>query len=161
MTNSVDIAFNSLNDDDFYDLLRPPNDLNESRNNPDNYDDFVAENVNSNSEELNNNLDSFDPVQNPSCKYLTTNQFKKQTYDSNNIFSLLHLNIRSINKHFEEFQLLLDNPSKQFSIIGLTETWLSQVTNQPYALPGYETIDKIELVVHAWCCFLCFAQIWI
>ena len=38
-------------------------------------------------------------------------------------------------------QLLLDNHTKQpFSIIGLTETWLSSDSNQPFALDGYDFI---------------------
>ena len=141
MTTLADSAFSSLNDDDLFDLFRPSN-LNNSINSSDNYDDFVSSNLNTNSEELDYNFDAYDPVQNPSCTYLTENQFKNMSFNNvDETFSLLHLNIRSINKHFDDLQQLLANPlNNSFSLIGLTETWLSQSTNQPYALPGYDFV---------------------
>ena len=85
----------------------------------------------------------------PSSKYVTENQFKdvvrgfsKDTF----AFKLLHLNIRSINKHFEELQLLLDNHNKPtFPVIGLTETWLSSDSTQPFTLNGYDFIVNNRL----------------
>ena len=59
---------------------------------------------------------------------------------------LLHFNIRSINKHFEELQLLLNYHNKQtFPVIALTETWLSSNSTQPFTLNGYELIVNNRL----------------
>ena len=61
---------------------------------------------------------------------------------SKDTFALLHLNIRSINKHFEELQLLLDNHTDKptLPVIGLTETWLSSDSTLPFTLNGYDFI---------------------
>ena len=146
MANRLNVAFNSLDDDELFDLFgTPPTDL--SRNNlyvstP--FENLIANNVNSSSTDLYDDLDfdhEHDLTHIPS-KYVTVNQLKDIAKGfSNNTFSLLHLNIRSINKHFDELQIFLDNQSKQqFSIIGLTETWLSSDTNLPYALNDYDFI---------------------
>ena len=142
MANLIDAAFDSIDDDDLFDVLRPhppdhtPNNPSENDN-----DNFVAQNINSSQPDLNLNIDN-DPTQTSSSKYITENQFKDTVKNfSENTFSLFHLNIRSINKHFEELQLLLDNNTKQpFSIIGLTETWLSSSSHHPFALNGYDFI---------------------
>ena len=61
-------------------------------------------------------------------------------------FALLHFNIRSINKHSEELQLLLNYHNKQtFPVIALTETWLSSNSTQPFTLNGYELIVNNRL----------------
>ena len=54
---------------------------------------------------------------------------------------MLHINIRKHKQHFDDLQIILDNQSKHsFSVIGLTETWLSSDTNLPYAIDGYDFI---------------------
>ena len=60
---------------------------------------------------------------------------------------MLHLNIRSINKHCEELQLLLDNhiDKPTFPVIGLTETWLSSDSTLPFTLNGYDFIVNNKL----------------
>ncbi len=44
---------------------------------------------------------------------------------NNNQFSLFHQNIRSLNKHHDDFNNFLDYLNAEFSIIALTETWIS------------------------------------
>ena len=128
----------------FFNLLRPPsnNDVNVDPHNG-NYDHIIVNSLNSSSEELSYDFDDEDPVQSlPHTKYITDNQYKNSIADlKQDTFSLLHLNIRSINKHFDDLQLLLDNPSHHLpSIIGLTETWLSSDPNPPFALHNYDFI---------------------
>ena len=58
-------------------------------------------------------------------------------------FSLFHLNIRSMNKNFEQFNLLLGECQYKFSIICLTETWCSDETfrnNSNFQLDEYDSI---------------------
>ena len=73
-----------------------------------------------------------------SSKYYTQKQFKLFSSENmNHGFSLLHFNIRSLNKNFDNFRLLLDDIGPPpFSVIGLTETW---ITHNPtlFSIPGY------------------------
>ena len=57
-----------------------------------------------------------------------------------NAFSVLHLNIRSMNKNFENFKEFLKNVSVSFSAICLSETWFEsqdESQNSNYILSGY------------------------
>ena len=60
--------------------------------------------------------------------------------------SILHLNVRSIKKNFENFRFFLSSLSFHFSICFL-ETWLdeSSLTSQSlYELPNYKSIYQIR-----------------
>ena len=124
MANTLNAAFNSLN-----------NDTSSAT-----YENNIAQNFNLSSEELNYDNDSYLTI--PSSKYITQFQLKDVVKNfSKDTFSLLHINIRSISKHFDDLQILLDSQSNHsFSVIGLTETWLSSDTNLPYAIDGYDLI---------------------
>ena len=146
MTDVINLAFNSLNNDEFYDLFRHT--LSEtdssSQSSPSaSYENNIAQQFNLSAEELNYDSDlNQDLLPIPTSKYITQDQLnevvKKFTDDT---FSLLHLNIRSISKHFDELQILLNNQNKHsFSVIGLTETWLSSNTLLPFAINGYDFI---------------------
>ena len=58
------------------------------------------------------------------CNYFTINEFKDLTPNSNQSFSILHLNIHSIQLHIDEFRTFLDSAKHKFDIIALTETKL-------------------------------------
>ena len=62
-----------------------------------------------------------------------------------NVF-VLHLNIRSINKNFENFKIFLSNLNLSFSMICFSETWLndSNVDNSNYELPNYVSVHQIR-----------------
>ena len=139
------LPFESVSDDDLLDVLSPIQANNQFFvNRTGIFDETVVENINSSSEELNLNLDHDDPAQHSFTKYITNTQFHNIIKDFNNdTFSLLHLNIRSLNKHFDELQSFLDNPSnKQLSVIGLTETWLSHDSNLPFLIDNYDFVFK-------------------
>ena len=55
-------------------------------------------------------------------------------------FSILHINIRSLQKNFDSFQVLLNSLDHRFSIIALSETWLKTDPHSYYFLPGYQLI---------------------
>lgn len=72
--------------------------------------------------------DSYFPADlNKNCDYFTEDQFndvfKKETHYVSQ-FSTLHLNIRSLVRNFQKLTELLDILNMQFSVIGITETWL-------------------------------------
>ena len=103
------LPFESVSDDDLFDLLRPNQANNQPFVNfPGSFDEIVAENLNSSSQELNLNFDLEDPAQHSFSKYITNAQFYDIIKDFNSdTFSLLHFNIRSLNKHFDELQSFL------------------------------------------------------
>ena len=107
-------------------------------------------NVDSIGQEINILADTLDlnvnnDVQYPVSKYLTVNQFKSSGKIENN-FSVMHLNIRSLQHNFDNFRLLLDNPlQSSFSVVGLTETWLTKNSATYYSLPGYKFIENSRI----------------
>ena len=54
--------------------------------------------------------------------------------------SILHINIRSLQKKIENLKILLNSIKHTFSIIALSETWLKTVPHSYYSLPGYGLI---------------------
>ena len=60
-------------------------------------------------------------------------------------FSVLHLNIRSIKKNFENFKLLLNSINFPFSVICLSETWwddLAITEKSLYEPPNYNSTQQ-------------------
>ena len=55
---------------------------------------------------------------------------------------LIHLNIRSINKNFSEFCVLLESFTTHFDVIVLTESWLDH--NHGFDINGYNKFVKIN-----------------
>ena len=112
--------------------------------------------------------DSFDPDSNFSnthgftnTTYLTREILKAMIKENNDIsFSVLHLNIRSLNKSFESLKNLLVEINFCFEVICITESWCSDDphTNSNYQLPNYVSIHQgrkngktgcfIRIVIH-------------
>ena len=57
--------------------------------------------------------------------YYDIDKIGSDTRLTKNAFSALHLNIRSMQKNFESFKNLIEQTGQTFSIICLTETWLT------------------------------------
>ncbi|XP_065678226.1 uncharacterized protein LOC136093192 [Hydra vulgaris] len=66
--------------------------------------------------------DCFDKL-NFESKYYSVYQSAQYLKNNKNAFSILNINIRSLNKNFENLKILLDEIKHDFSIICLTETW--------------------------------------
>ena len=90
----------------------------------------------------NNNIlldDSCDPdvnffnvkFKNLNMTYLFPEDFNNayENESSSNYFSILHLNIRSIKKNFENFKMFLNSINFTFSIICFSETWLDETNS--------------------------------
>ena len=108
----------------------------------------------------NNNIlldDSCDPdvnffnvnFENLNMLYLFHEDFNSayENESSSNYFSILHLNIRSIKKNFENFKMLLNSISFTFSIICFSETWLDETNstkNSLYELPNYMSKHQVR-----------------
>ena len=68
---------------------------------------------------------------NQACNYLLVDDFnlKYHEYKDNNHFSLIHINARSLSKNFEEISNYLSLLNHEFSVIGISETWLTNSTS--------------------------------
>ena len=88
--------------------------------------------------------DSFDPDSTffnthgfTNTAYFTSETIKAMITENNDIsFSVLHLNIRSLNKNFESLKNLLTEINFYFKVICITESWCSDDlnTNHRYQL---------------------------
>ena len=66
-------------------------------------------------------------------------EFHNFLNNSSDQFSVLHLNIRTIKKNFENFELFLNSINFTFSVICLLETWwddLATIEKSLYELPN-------------------------
>ena len=64
-----------------------------------------------------------------------------------NFFSILHINMRSLNKNFEKLREYLSLVKRDFSIVALTETWCNDekaAENSILQLPNYTLIHQIR-----------------
>ena len=71
----------------------------------------------------------------------------KSSLASSYAFSVLHLNIRSMKKNFENFKEFLTNLSASFSAIFLSETWCKsqdESQNSNYLTSGYNFFISIS-----------------
>ena len=98
-------------------------------------------------------------VSNVEANYFLMTEVKSSLASFNpNAFSVLHLNIRSMRKNFENFKEFLNNVSVSFSAICLSETWCEsqdESQNLNYILSGYNFFISIgNIAEEAECVFL-------
>ena len=70
--------------------------------------------------------DDDDAIQPIDCNYYSTNEFLEAKFDSNKSFSILHLNIHSIQRHIEEFRTTLLLLNFHFDFIAISESKLRE-----------------------------------
>ena len=68
------------------------------------------------------------------------NQSLQKVYNGNDLFSLMHLNIRSIPSNLSKLAQYLSNLNVCFDIIGLLETWLIETNKYIYYMDGYNHV---------------------
>ena len=95
---------------------------------------FINKKVNSLSDDNQDDTDDSPPI---NCNYYDIDEFSKAKFDSSKSFSILHLNIHSINKHIEELRICLNILNFKFDIIALSESKI---------LKGKEPVMDINLV---------------
>ena len=77
--------------------------------------------------------------------YYTETSFKEHVTkctDAKDMFSMRHLNIRNISKNLSSFENYLETIQYNFTMIGLTETWLNDKTYDLYGLQGYNFVEQ-------------------
>ena len=82
------------------------------------------------------------------CDYFTESQFNelfhKMHFSFCNCFSLLHLNIRSLSRNYDNFTSFLANIEGKFPIMGVSETWLKD-SEYSFDIMGYDFIHNPRL----------------
>ena len=82
------------------------------------------------------------------CNYYFDNSFqsviqeKLKHIDSKHIFSLCHINIRSLKANLPALENCLDVMDFDFSIIGISETWLRDWNCDLYNIEGYDFVES-------------------
>ena len=80
-------------------------------------------------------------------QYIMPDKFKTNFKDFSKNFSVLHLNIRSINKNFEAFTEFYSKMNYIFSVICFSETWASEENinkNSTFQLKNYNVIHQVR-----------------
>ena len=89
-------------------------------------------------------FNSFNQVK-ANSNYYTETSFKEHVSkctDAKDMFSMCHLNIRSVSKNLSSFENYLETIQYNFTMIGLTETWLNDTNYDLYGLQGYNFVEQ-------------------
>ena len=73
------------------------------------------------------------------CSYFSCEEFVSAKIDASKNFSILHLNIHSIQRHVEELRVLLHALDFKFDIIAISESKLKTDPQIDISLPGYHS----------------------
>ena len=98
-------------------------------------------------------------IKNTKCDYYMEDTFIKRfatTGNHNKKLSLLHLNIKSLPRHYDALIEYLTLLNFEFSCLGISETWLNECKEPLHDIPGYATVSEIPFTVrHDVDCFDC------
>ena len=86
-------------------------------------------------------------IHNMKCDYYledTFNDYFSEFKTEDISASFFHLNIKSLPKHYDELNLYLDSLKVKFSFIALTETWLSEGTEELYGIQNYNVVNRFR-----------------
>jgi hypothetical protein len=81
-------------------------------------------------------IDDNEDSQIPNCSYYSVDEFSKAKFKSSKYFSIFHMNIHSIQLHFNELKILLQLMDFNFDILAISESKLQK---------GIEPIIDISL----------------
>ena len=88
--------------------------------------------------ELNLLLDSNDPFVNaPVCSYFSENQMVTNSRLQRNDLFFAHLNVRSLNKNFDQFHDFIKELKFNSLVIGVSETWLKDTPSPLLSIEGF------------------------
>jgi hypothetical protein len=77
------------------------------------------------------------------CSYYDIQSIKTAMIDHSKSLKVIHLNIRSTNKNFDEFYAFLSSTGVQFHVIVLTETWLNS-PDEWVDVPGFVAYHSVR-----------------
>jgi len=61
---------------------------------------------------------------------------------STNGISILHVNCRSLKKHFFELQILLNNCVDQILAMAISESWMNKLNENIFQISGYNLVSN-------------------
>lgn len=64
---------------------------------------------------------------------------------SGDIFSTFHLNIRSLPSNYDNFIHYLSSLRHNFSVIALSETWLTEDSKEMFKIPKYKSVHRVRV----------------
>ena len=64
------------------------------------------------------------------------------SFDEKSMFSILHLNARCLLKNLDQLHLILKNLNRAFSVLGVSETWLTDSTSEIVNITGYNFVSN-------------------
>ena len=68
--------------------------------------------------------------------YLNTTEFNKKYFPLPDVLSTFYINIRSLPKHYDNLSEYLSSQNAWFSVVTVSETWLSILNADSFQLPG-------------------------
>ena len=75
------------------------------------------------------------------CNYLNIDSID---IESNQGISIIHINARSVIKHFDDIIFLLDECKFKFNVIVITETWFQEINKDIYTIDKYNSIHVVR-----------------
>ena len=118
------------------------------------FSDKVFNPLSSDSKDIDLPLDDLDPDTNfyndvlyqstSLCKYYLEESFKKELFNVDDAKSLsaCHVNIRSLQSNFDALKNYFANLQFEFTMFGVTETWLNETNSDQFSMPGYHFIEN-------------------
>ena len=78
-----------------------------------------------------------------SRQYYSTDEFHSINKKESDL-KILHFNIRSLSRHFDELFVLLKVMESEFDVLCVTESWLHDSTQVLYGIPGYSVHHSLR-----------------
>ena len=81
------------------------------------------------------------------CKYFDEGSFTKMVEQSNvqpNSLSLMHVNVRSVQRNYDNFESYMHSLKHSFDVVALSETWLNDVTADNFNPIGYTAENAVR-----------------
>ena len=97
----------------------------------------INKEINDYNDNYRNSNNDFETDEQMRCRYYDATDFNNSKFDKTNNFSLLHLNIHSIQAHFEDLLILLNSLNIKFDVIALSESKLNNEPTTNINIPGY------------------------
>ena len=82
------------------------------------------------------------------CRYYDSSTFNDKFSTKSALSSFFHLNINSLNLHFDELEVFLNSLNCNFDVIGLSETRILFDTTLIPSLPGYKSFCTPTKALH-------------
>ena len=91
--------------------------------------------------------------QNLDTRYFSCDEsslFCDSHHQKSQLFSILHVNIRSMNRNFENFKRFLADTNELFKILCISETWCDKNSceSSHFQLPGYSHVNQVRDIQH-------------